>query len=90
MAIWLVMDSFLTENRIEKNKESKNDFLKLEKPKSGFPGKNESITKMWYILVGPTNIIQDSKEDRGCSVESVALLESHFYKYFPELNGTVL
>ena len=68
---------------------SKNYFLKLEKPKSGFPRKNEFITKMWYI-VGPTNIIQDSKEDRGCSVESVALLESHFFKYFPELNGTVL
>ena len=42
-----------------------------------------------HLVVGPTKIIQDSKEDRGCSVESQALLESHILNFFPSLKGHI-
>jgi glycerol-3-phosphate dehydrogenase len=42
------------------------------------------------VVVGPTNIKQESKEDRGCSVESKERLESHIFKYFPGLEGRKL
>lgn len=38
-----------------------------------------------HYVVGPTNIPQESKEDRGCSVDNVAKLESHIFKFFPGL-----
>lgn len=40
-----------------------------------------------HFVVGPTNILQDSKEDRGCDVESLATLESHIFKCFPSLKS---
>ena len=43
-----------------------------------------------HLVVGPTKIIQDSKEDRGCSVESQALLESHILNFFPSLKGSTV
>ena len=40
---------------------------------------------MYFVYVGPTNVIQDSKEDRGCSIDSLAVLESHIRHNFPSL-----
>ncbi len=36
-----------------------------------------------HIAVGPTNVKQDSKEDRAVSLDTVAKLEAHAYKMFP-------
>lgn len=37
------------------------------------------------VAVGPTNITQDSKLDRGCNVESVKMLREHVLSQFPNL-----
>ena len=39
------------------------------------------------MVVGPTNIVQESKEDNNCSIESLTMMENHFYKSFPGLKG---
>ena len=44
-----------------------------------------SLTSRFSFILGPTNVIQDSKVDRGCSIDSVAVLESHIRRYFPDL-----
>ena len=36
-----------------------------------------------HYVVGPTNVTQQSKEDRGCDVENVALLKHHILAKFP-------
>ena len=36
-----------------------------------------------HYVVGPTNIPQDSKEDRGCDVDNVADMKNHIFSYFP-------
>ena len=36
-----------------------------------------------HYVVGPTNVPQDSKEDRGCDVDNVADMKSHIFSYFP-------
>ena len=36
-----------------------------------------------HIVVGPTNVRQDSKVDRSVSLDTVAMLEAHAYKTFP-------
>ena len=39
------------------------------------------------MVVGPTNIVQESKEDNNCSIESLTMMENHFYNSFPGLKG---
>ena len=36
-----------------------------------------------HYVVGPTNVPQDSKEDRGCDVDNVADMKNHIFSYFP-------
>ena len=36
-----------------------------------------------HYVVGPTNVLQDSKEDRGCDVDNVADLKNHIFTFFP-------
>ena len=36
-----------------------------------------------HYVVGPTNVPQDSKEDRGCDVDNVAAMKDHIFSYFP-------
>jgi len=38
-----------------------------------------------HYVVGPTNVPQDSKEDRGCDVDNVADMKNHIFSYFPGL-----
>jgi len=38
-----------------------------------------------HYVVGPTNVLQDSKEDRGCDVDNVADLKNHIFTFFPSL-----
>ena len=37
--------------------------------------------------MGTYSFPPDSKEDRGCSLDSLAQLESHIYEYYPGLKG---
>ena len=39
-----------------------------------------------HYVVGPTNVPQDSKEDRGCDVDNVADMKNHIFSYFPGYN----
>ena len=47
--------------------------------------RSKSLTFKNHSFLGPTNVIQDSKVDRGCSIDSLAILEAHIRRSFPDL-----